>query len=81
MANNNENQNNVVSTHLPSNKQMNVLTQEDAIGFGMNASNGRKKNGVTHFKTHLKFKKLTFHKVIHEVIKPTLLSNLPKYIL
>jgi len=70
----------VVSTQLPSNGQTNVVTQ-DAIGIDMNASNRSNKNGVIHFQSHLEFEKLTFYKVIHEVIKPTLLSNLPNYIL
>jgi len=89
MEKNNKNQNtsgsyqavsSVASTQLPSNRQTNVVTQ-DAIEFGINASSGGNKNGVIHFQSHLKFKKLTFYEVIHEVIEPTLLSNLPKYIL
>jgi len=89
MESNNTNQNtsgsyqpdsSVVSTQLPSNRQTNVVTQ-DAIGFGMNASNRGNKNGLIHFQSHFEFEKLTFYKVLHEVIKPTLLSNLPKYIL
>ncbi|XP_060875938.1 E3 SUMO-protein ligase PIAS1-like [Metopolophium dirhodum] len=82
MASDNTNQNasgsyqpvsSVVSSQSPSNRQTNVVTQ-DATGFGMNASNRGNKNGLIHFQSHFEFEKLTFYKVLHEVIKPTLLT-------
>jgi len=46
-----------------------------------NRPNGRNNNGVIQIKPNLKFIKQPFYEVYREVIKPTLLSKLPKLIL
>lgn len=66
----------IASTHLPSNQQMNVVSQ-DALGFDMKGGN----NSYTpspEVIAQIKFKKLPFYDVIDEIIKPTFIAGLDR---
>lgn len=62
------------------NGQINIVGQ-DATGPGMNGSRGGNNNGVSQFSGDLQFENSPFYTVVHEIIKPTVLSKLSKYIL